>query len=265
MSIIKRSLTKSEMLSHLARAEKMVAAGVKIQIREEWREVSRPRQDPRHRGRWGGLATFAFDLTTGRAGYVISVRLVGRALGTLLDCRLTTSWDDYIVLASFNDEGDSICRLGLLEYPRDQVLNLRLQNSLRFQRGQMIEGVILATGVNPIPEAYRHGQIVPIGLAFLDQNENQIRETADLFVDRLWKPKHKFAPRKTGLFDRGELSPPRAGYHPEGFELAASAQKFGKRNMTSNKTSPAASRWTGMLVDWNLLNEANNYSCFQTG
>ena len=61
--------------------------------------------------------------------------------------------------------------------------------------------------LNPIPKAFRHGQIVPIELAFLDQNENQIRETADLFVDRLWKPKHKFAPRKTGLFDRGRIVP----------------------------------------------------------
>ena len=41
MSIIRRSLNRSEMLSHLARAEKMVAAGVKIQIREEWRESAR--------------------------------------------------------------------------------------------------------------------------------------------------------------------------------------------------------------------------------
>ena len=207
MSIIKRSLNRSEMLAHLARAEKMVAAGVKIQIREEWRESARAPDKTLDIAVGGGLATFVFDLTAGRAGYVISVRLVGRALGTLLDCRLTTSWDDDIVLASFDDEGDPMCRLGLLEYPRSQVLNLRIQNSLRLQRGQMIEGVILATGVNPIPKAYRHGQIVPITLAFLDQNENQIRETADLLVDRLWKPKHKFAPRKTGLFDRGRVFP----------------------------------------------------------
>jgi hypothetical protein len=39
----------------------------------------------------GGSATFVFDLAAGRAGYVIAVRLVGRALGALLDCRLTTS------------------------------------------------------------------------------------------------------------------------------------------------------------------------------
>ena len=204
MPIVKRSLTRSEMAAHLARDEKMFATGVNIQIREEWRESARALDKTLDIAVGGGCATFVFDLTAGRAGYVISVRLVGQALGTVLDCRLTTSWDDDIVLASFNDE-DSMCRLGLLQYPRSQVLNLRIQNSLRFQRGQMIEGVILATGVNPIPEAYRHGKIVPINLAFLDQNENQVREAADLFVDRLWKPKHKFVPRNTGLFDRGRI------------------------------------------------------------
>jgi hypothetical protein len=207
MPVSKRRLTRPETAAHLARAEKMLATGVNIQIREEWRESARALDKTLDIAVGGGLATFVFDLTAGRAGYVISVRLVGQALGTVLDCRLTTSWDEHIVLAS--EREDSMCRLGLLEYPRDQVLNLRIQNSLRFQRGQMIEGVILATGVNPIPEAYRHGLIVPINVAFLDQNENQIRENGDLFVDRLWKPKNKFVPRNTGLFDRGRIVPTR--------------------------------------------------------
>jgi hypothetical protein len=184
----------------------MLAAGVNIQIREEWREQV-PAKDVLDIRIAGSVATFVFELTAARAGYVISVRLVGRAPGAILDCRLTTSWDKDIVLESFNDGGDPMCRLGLVEYPRDQVLNLRMQNSLRFQRGQIIEGVILATGVNPIPKAYRHGQIVPIELAFLDQDEDQVRETADLFVDRLWKPKPKLEPHKTGLFDRGRIVP----------------------------------------------------------
>jgi hypothetical protein len=209
MQITKRSLTRREMLEHLARAERMLATGINIRIREEWQDNARALGKTFDIAVGGGLATFVFDLTAGGAGYVISLRLVGQELGTLLDCRLTTSWDEHIVLASFNDERDSMCRLGLLQYPRSQVLNLRFQNSLRFQRGQMIEGVILATGVNAIPEAYRHGQIVPIELVLLDQNENQIGETADLFVDRLSKPKRKFVPRKSGLYDREGISPTR--------------------------------------------------------
>ena len=158
---------------------------MKIQIRDEWREQV-PAKDALDIRIAGSVATFVFELTAARAGYVISVRLVSRAPGAILDCRLTTSWDDNIVLASFSDDGDSMCRLGLLQYPRAQVLNPRIANSMRFAPGQMIEGVIMATSANPISEAYRHGLIVPIQLAFLDQNQNEIRENADLFIDRLY-------------------------------------------------------------------------------
>jgi hypothetical protein len=41
----------------------------------------------------------------------------------------------------------------------------------------------------------------------LDQNENEIRENAELFVDRLSKRKGKFVPRKTGLYDRRRIAP----------------------------------------------------------
>ena len=247
MSIIKRSLNQIRNAGASGRAEKMVAAGVKIQIREEWRESARAPDKTLDIAVGGGLATFVFDLTAGRAGYVISVRLVGRALGTLLDCRLTTSWDDDIVLASFDDEGDPMCRLGLLEYPRSQVLNLRIQNSLRLQRGQMIEGVILATGVNPIPKAYRHGQIVPITLAFLGPKRKSNPGNCRPFCGSVVETEAQICTAQDWSIRPRESCPhSRAGYHPEGFELAASAQKFGKRNMTSNKTSPAASRWTGL-------------------
>jgi len=78
---------------------------------------------------------------------------------------------------------------------------------MRFVRGQMIEGVILATGANPIPEKCHHGLIVPIALTFLDQNQNEIRENAELFVDRLYKPKRKSMPRRSGLYDRRTTVP----------------------------------------------------------
>jgi hypothetical protein len=209
MPVLKRSLTKSEMAAHLARAERMLASGVNIQIREEWQENARALDKALDIAVGGGCATLVFDLRADRAGYAIWVRLVGRAIGAVLDCRLTTSWDDHIALASFSDDGNPVCRLGLVEFPRGQVLNQRLENSMRFARGQLIEGVILATGVKPIPEAYRHGLIVPITLAFLDQNENEIRENADLYVDRMWKPKRKFIPRGNGLYDRGRIAPTR--------------------------------------------------------
>jgi hypothetical protein len=207
MPTSRQRLTKSEIAAHLTRAERMLAAGVNIQIRDEWREPARAQDHNLDIAVAGGCATFVFDLTAARAGYIISVRLVGQALGAVLDCRLTTAWDDDIVLAGFSDYGDSMCRLGHLQYPRRQVLNPRIANSMRFAPGQMIEGVIMATGANPIPEVYRHGRIVPIRLAFLDQNQNAIRKNAELFVDRGYKPQRKSMPRKSGLYDRGTIVP----------------------------------------------------------
>ena len=70
------------------------------------------------------------------------------------------------MLESF-EEGSPICELGSLEYPRSQVLNDRIENSLRFHyRGQMIEGMILASGLKRIPEAYRTGAIAPFQITF---------------------------------------------------------------------------------------------------
>jgi hypothetical protein len=106
-----------------------------------------------------------------------------------------------------SEGGNPVCRLCLLQYPRAQVLNQRIENSLRFGHRQVIEGVILAIGANPIPKTYYHGLIVPIQLAFLDQNQNEIRENAELFVDRLYKPKRKSMPRRSGLYDRGTIVP----------------------------------------------------------
>lgn len=211
MPITRQRLSKSEIAMHRDRAERMLAAGVDIQIREEWREPARGR-DTLDIAVAEGCASFAFDLTAARAGYVVSVRLVGRALGAILNCRLTTPWDHDIVPASFSDFGNSMCRLGPLQYPRYQVLNMRITNSMRFAPGQLIEGVILATGVNPIPEAYRHGQIVPVDLLFLDQNKKVIRETPEILVDRSWITERKSMVRRSGLYDRGKIVPTSASF-----------------------------------------------------
>lgn len=96
----RQRLSRREMASHRTRAERMIAAGVNIQIRDEWREPARAQDHNLDIAVAGGCATFVFDWTAARAGYIISVRLVGQALGAVLDCRLTTAWDDHIVLAS---------------------------------------------------------------------------------------------------------------------------------------------------------------------
>jgi hypothetical protein len=80
-----------------------------------------------------------------------------------------------------------------------------MMNTLKFHHHDyMVEGMILFTG-RPIPEGYHHTMTVPFTL-FLDQNENEIRVVAELFVDRTWKRQDKVARRKSTL--RGPVEIP---------------------------------------------------------
>ena len=52
----------------------------------------------------------------------------------------------------------------------------RIMNSLKFHGyDDMVEGVILFTGLKAMPVEFYHGMVVRFTLIFLDQNENEIR------------------------------------------------------------------------------------------
>lgn len=131
-----------------------------------------------------GPASWVFDSSRGTF-YAISVRLVAEQPCTLLGCRMRTDWDEHIVLRSF-DEERHVCRLGPLSFAREEVLNQRIENGLRFDhRGDWFEGMILANGLRPIPEKYLDGASVPFRLIFEDVFGEEIREAANLLVTRM--------------------------------------------------------------------------------
>ena len=75
-------------------------------------------------------------------------------------------------------EGRSVL-LASASISKSEVLNDRFP--LKFhRRGHLIEGVILATGLKPIPKEYVHGMTVPFKLTFWDQfgKRNQRRVEA---------------------------------------------------------------------------------------
>ena len=59
----------------------------------------------------GGLGSLVSESSHGGVHYAVWVRLVARYACRLLGCRITTRWDDQIVLNSF-DERASLCKLG---------------------------------------------------------------------------------------------------------------------------------------------------------
>jgi hypothetical protein len=202
MPTIKRNLSRSEILANLARARRMYADGVDIQVCAEWEEAARSLDIVVG----GGSAAMVFDLKGGSAGYAIWVRLVARRRITLRDCRLLTAWDKEITLVGYFDDREPIWWLGDLDFPRRQVLNPRIMNDLRFHGcDYTVEGVILATGLKPIPEACHHGMTVPFTPVFEDQNGNEISQDSMLFVDRTWKRKRRAARPRTSLFDPVEI------------------------------------------------------------
>jgi hypothetical protein len=201
MRTIKRSLTRVEKLANLARAKTMRADGVDIQIPEEWEETARSLDI----AVGGGSEAMVFDLEGGSAAYAVWVRLVARRRVTLTDCRLLTAWDKDVTLMGYFDDREPLWRLGQLDFPRGQVLNMRIMNTLKFHHHDyMVEGMILFTG-RPIPEDHHHGMTVPFTLVLFDQNENEIRVEAELFVDRTWKRQDKVARRKRTLRGPVEL------------------------------------------------------------
>jgi hypothetical protein len=224
MSTIKRSLTRPEKLDHLARAKQMRAEGVDLQIREEWLEAAhsmemkaagvnveiaqRPLEKSRRLDIFiaCGPARFIFDMPGGGAAFAVWVRLVARSLVTVLNCAVTTAWDDQIVLQAFFDERTPLWRLGQKDFPQSEVLVMRIMDALTLNPGRMAEGWILAVGLKPMPEAFHHGMTVPFTLELLDQYENVIPQDAELFVDRTCKPKNEFVRQESGLFSPDKAS-----------------------------------------------------------
>ena len=152
----------------------------------------------------GGLETLIFNLPSGLAGYAITVRFVARTSGLILmEPEITTQHDRQIVLECFS-LGGPVCTLGQCKYLAAEVLNDRFP--LKFhRRGHLIEGVILATGLEPIPKEYVHGMAVPLKVTFWDQFGSEINVESKLSVDRSTTPRPRLVRSQSSLRDSGKV------------------------------------------------------------
>ena len=138
---------------------------------------------------------------------MIELELVARNSITLPRCEIRSRFDDQIELASF-PESDPIWRLGRLEFPREGVLNLRLENSLRLFRGRVVEGTILASGLRPLSKDHRHGQRLECTLVFYDAFGDEIAKDISLLVDRTSERKRMVRQSGGGLYGKPSYAPP---------------------------------------------------------
>ncbi len=153
----------------------------------------------------GGPESFIFNLASGLAGYAIRVHLVASRSGlTLMRTEVATTFDDQIELESFDLVGRE-CNLGQCRYQKCEVLNDRFP--LKLVHGSVVEAVILATGLKPIPQGVL---AVPFKLTFWDQFSNEVGIEEKLTVDRSTTPRQKLGRPSKSLFE------------PEGFSTGES-------------------------------------------
>jgi len=230
MSTMKRSLTRSEQLDHLARAQRMRGEGVNIQIRDEWWEAARPLNVtiiPFH--------SHVYDLRTGGAAYAVWVRLVARWRTTVTGCQLLTERDHGIELIEFDDDRPS-WSLEPQVFPLHQVLNSRLMRPLNFHgRDHMVEGVILFAGAQLSPDL-QHGMALPCTLTFFDPNENEICKAGSLFVDRTGKPRNQPLSRRSGLYDDDGISVTSGPLFPQRVPDEFPVNQVGQKEIKSEPT-----------------------------
>jgi hypothetical protein len=200
MPIRRRTLTQAERDEHLARAERLRASGVDIEIAAAWQERNCPLEiivAP-------SAVSMVFEFRNGGIGYAPFVRLTARAGLTIADCEIATKWDDQIVLGSFRDP---VCRLGTVEYRQSEVLNQRIENGLRLVRGESVEGYILATGLRRVPTEY--GAAVPFGIVLSDPFGDPFHADGMLSVLRQVQRDSIKMRRGTGLYGMDATGRPR--------------------------------------------------------
>jgi hypothetical protein len=136
----------------------------------------------------------------GRVHYAVWVRMVALRACMLVRWRITTKWDDQVEPNSYGGRSP-LCKLGQLDYTETEVLNSRIEESLRFSHpGDMIEGVLLATGIRPIPKRHRQGMLMPFELTIADQFEDEISVEGLLSVSYTANPERSGLPCGTGLY-----------------------------------------------------------------
>ena len=106
--------------------------------------------------------------------------------------------------------------------PRGRVLNHLADVRRVYSRGDSLKGELLGIGEEPIPENFKHGEMIPAFLTVSDQYGREYRSAVSMWADRMERPnKRKRAEtwRRGGLLDK--LDP--------GFEPAPCEEEKGKK------------------------------------
>jgi len=174
----KSRLSREEERQYLARLRDRQARGFNVVI-------------PRQLERAGGL-----DITIGGSPeslitqlsptivlYALRVRLVAERSGTVQEFEVAASWDPGIFPCY--PAGSTPYRFAPgLDFNVKEVLNDRIERDLRFRRGDVRDGWLLAMGNKPVPEALGPGRCAPLELRLFDQFGQSQVDHATVLVER---------------------------------------------------------------------------------
>ena len=159
----------------------------------------------------GDLLNTAFDLD-GWTVYILDLEIASDVPGLVVIryIELDPPWPDpqVYLLPDPADSGerrdDEYAIPGTtIVYPRNLVINHRVGAQGKLRRGDILDGLLLGLGFAPIPDCFRHGDMVDARFCIGDQFGRRFPSKVSLWVDRSAKhlPRRPKQPRR-GLFQQ---------------------------------------------------------------
>jgi hypothetical protein len=195
MPTYKPKLTHREQARYLEVAQDLAAAGERIDIPPEWIEEAcclRLTIAP-------SPGSMIYQLSPSTVLYVFRLRLFAERTVAVQDFEVAATWDPDIFPCYSNDRQLYRFAPGL-DFDSTEVLNHRIDEVLRFRRGDVREGWLLAMGNRPVPEGYGPGMPAPVQVR-LSAPCCRMLDRVDLFVERSAKAKQSNTGVRTGLFE----------------------------------------------------------------
>jgi hypothetical protein len=159
----------------------------------------------------------AIDLGNRTTGFIIKVNMhVLSSNMAIEDIYLEVPWRDYSVrlLSDPVEIGAGYCNYRFFgshpfELERGQVLNHRAVRTKPFRPGTALQGLILWSGLEEIPDAFEHGGSLPARVTVFDQFGDEFAYEFNLWIDRRnkWLPAKRPKRLRVPLFAKKDAMP----------------------------------------------------------
>jgi hypothetical protein len=128
-----------------------------------------------------GSYGFVCDYPPGNFVIAVPLRIAVSQRTTVVDCRIDALWEGYTIYPASLRAYRGRCYLGPLSYPAAEVLNGHFENWFALNRGQALEGVVLACGWGQLPDD-KPSNVLPIRVTLTDDLDREASLQMKLMV-----------------------------------------------------------------------------------